>query len=46
MKIVKIKELKELTKDELQTKLRDAKENYFKLKIRKETRQLEDMVSR
>lgn len=45
MKPSKPKALRELTGEELTVKLREAHENLFKLKLRRETRQLEDAVS-
>jgi len=45
MKPTKAKALRELGPVEIQAKLRDAKENLFKLSLRKATRQLEDAVS-
>jgi len=45
MKPTKAKALRELGSAELEAKLRDAKENLFKLTLRKATRQLEDAVS-
>jgi large subunit ribosomal protein L29 len=45
MKASKAENLRECSVPELEVKLRDAKENQFKLRLRKETRQLEDMVS-
>lgn len=45
MKSTKPSVLKELSVPELQGKLREARENFFKLQIRKETRQIDDMVS-
>lgn len=45
MKATKAKALRELGAAELEAKLRESKEGLFKLKLRKETRQLEDAVS-
>jgi large subunit ribosomal protein L29 len=45
MKSSKPKALRELTQAEMATKLREARENLFKLRLRRETRQLEDAVS-
>jgi large subunit ribosomal protein L29 len=45
MKAVKTKVLRELGVDELKTKLKEERENLFKLRIRKEARQLENPVS-
>jgi len=45
MKPTKAKSLRELGQVELEAKLRDSKENLFKLTLRKSTRQLEDAVS-
>ena len=45
MKPLKASGLKELTAAELGAKLSEARDNLFKLKVRKETRQLEDVVS-
>ena len=45
MKASKAKELRELGADELKVKLREQRENLFKLRIRKEARQLENPVS-
>jgi large subunit ribosomal protein L29 len=45
MKPIKAKALRELTEAELAAKHREARENLFKLKLRRETRQLEDAVS-
>ena len=45
MKPSKSKTLRELSPAELATKLRESRENLFKLRLRRETRQLEDAVS-
>ena len=45
MKPLKANDLKELTAEELTAKLGEAQDNLFKLKVRKETRQLEDLGS-
>lgn len=45
MKAVKAKALRELGADELKVKLKEQRENLFKLRIRKEARQLENPVS-
>jgi len=45
MKAVKTKVLRELGVDELKTKLKEERDNLFKLRIRKEARQLENPVS-
>jgi large subunit ribosomal protein L29 len=45
MKPTKASALRELALPELQSKLREATENYFKLQLRKETRQMDDLVS-
>ena len=45
MKAVKTKVLRELGVDELKAKLKEERENLFKLRIRKEARQLENPVS-
>jgi large subunit ribosomal protein L29 len=45
MKANKAKDLRELGADELKLKLREQRENLFRLRIRKEARQLENPVS-
>jgi large subunit ribosomal protein L29 len=45
MKATKAKDLRELGADELKLKLREQRENLFRLRIRKEARQLENPVS-
>jgi large subunit ribosomal protein L29 len=45
MKATKAKVLRELGADELKAKLKEQRENLFKLRIRKEARQLENPVS-
>lgn len=45
MKPQKTKALRELTLPELNSRLRDTRESLFKLNFRKETKQLEDLVS-
>jgi large subunit ribosomal protein L29 len=45
MKTVKAKVLRELAAAELTTKLKEQRDNLFKLRIRKEARQLENPVS-
>jgi large subunit ribosomal protein L29 len=45
LKPTKPSALKELQVPELEGKLREARENFFKLQLRKETRQVDDLVS-
>ena len=45
MKATKAKDLRELSLDELKTKVKEQREGLFKLRIRKEARQLENPVS-
>ncbi|MES2201568.1 MAG: 50S ribosomal protein L29 [candidate division FCPU426 bacterium] len=45
MKASKAKSLRELGADELKAKIKDQREGLFKLRIRKEARQLENPVS-
>lgn len=45
MKPIKAKNLRELGAEEIKTKLAEAREGLFKLKLRKGSRQLEDGVS-
>jgi len=45
MKSSKPGTLRELSKSELENKLKEARENLFKLQLRKETRQMDDLVS-
>ena len=45
MKATKAKDLRELGADELKLKLKEQRDNLFKLRIRKEARQLENPVS-
>ena len=45
MKAVKAKDLRELGAEELKIKLREQRENLFRLRIRKEARQLENPVA-
>ena len=45
MKASKPASLRELPVSELEVKLREAKENFFKMQLRKETRQMDDLVA-
>jgi large subunit ribosomal protein L29 len=45
MKPIKASALRELSTEELKRKLQDAQSNFFKLNLRKETRQMDDLVA-
>ena len=45
MKAQKTSSLRDLKMPELEQKLEEVRENFFKLRVRKETRQLEDLAS-
>jgi large subunit ribosomal protein L29 len=45
MKMIKATALREMSLDELRLKVKEQRENLFKLRVRKESRQLENTVS-